>query len=318
MKKMIQTITQNLGVDISKDQLDVCLSPDNTHRQFPNNKKGHKALIQWLRPFDLEYIVYEATGAYHRSFEQALGIVGLPLAKVNPCQARRFAQATGTRAKTDRVDAAMLAMMGALLKPVKQKPKSQTQYDLAELLTARNGLVKDRTAILNRQKNLTVRLLKQQARRRLKQVDGLLGKIDEQCLDLVAALPELQERLDILVSIPGIGEQTAIMLLVEMPELGTLDPKQAGSLAGLAPVTRQSGKWQGKSFIQGGRKRVRTGLYMPTLVTIRFNPSLKQKYDGFRDKGKPAKLAITAIMRKLVILANSLLRDNRKWSETRP
>ncbi len=206
---------------------------------------------------------------------------------------------------------------GHMLKPEKKKPKSQTQYDLAELLTARNGLVKDRTAILNRQKNLTVILLKQQANRRLKQVEGQLKKIDKECLDLIAREPELQEKLDILISIPGIGEQTAIMLLVEMPELGQLEPKQAGSLAGLAPVTRESGKWQGKSFIQGGRKRVRTGLYMPTLVTIRFNPPLKQKYEALRDKGKLAKVAITAIMRKIVILANALLRDNRKWSENR-
>ena len=135
---------------------------------------------------------------------------------------------------------------------------------------------------------------------------------------LVEADPALQNRTKILESIKGIGKPTAIALLVHMPELGTLEPKQAASLAGLAPVTRESGNWKGKSFIQGGRKKIRTTLYMPSLVALQHNPPLKKKYHEFRDRGKPAKVAITAIMRKLILTANALLRDNREWSKNRP
>jgi len=133
-------------------------------------------------------------------------------------------------------------------------------------------------------------------------------------MSVLAANPALNTRLDILLSVPGIGAATAIALLVDMPELGTMDAKQAASLAGLAPVTRQSGTWKGKSFIQGGRASIRQAIYMPALVAIRFNPQLKEKYEALRQLGKPAKVAIVAIMRKIVIVANALIRDNRKWT----
>ena len=130
------------------------------------------------------------------------------------------------------------------------------------------------------------------------------------------AAPHLKARFDILTSIPGLGEITALVLLIDMPELGSMDAKHAASLAGLAPVTRQSGQWRGKAFIQGGRATLRQAIYMPALVAIRFNPPLKAKYDALRAAGKPAKLAITAIMRRIITTANALLRDNRKWTET--
>jgi transposase len=315
---MTQTIARTAGIDISKEHLDACIHPDNASRRFVNNASGHRALAAWLARFAPERIVYEATGAYHRGLERSLGAKGLPLVKLNPRRARRFAEATGRLAKTDRIDAAMLARFGALLEPVIQPPKSQALDTLGELLAARRALIKDRTATLNRQQNLTVPLLKRHCEQKLKQIDAQLVAIDELCRTIIAAEPDLVSRCAILTTIPGIGQATAIAMLVEMPELGSMDDKQAASLAGLAPVTRQSGAWHGKSFIQGGRAQIRQALYMPALVAIRFNADLKAKYIALRQNSKAAKVAITAIMRKLVVLANALLRDNRHWSETRP
>jgi len=241
----------------------------------------------------------------------ALGQAALPAVKINPLQARRFAEATGKRVKTDPVDAAMLARFGATLQPDIPPAKDQTVDTLAELLAARRALVKDRTAALNRSKTLTLPLLKRHSQQHLKQIETQIKAIDHEQATILATHARLKARFDILVSVPGLGATSACALLIDMPELGSMDAKQTGSLAGLAPVTRQSGNWKGKSFIQDGRATLRQALYMPALVAIRFNPPLKTKYLALRTAGKPAKVAI---MRKLIIIANALLRDNRLWT----
>ena len=319
LEKMTRSISHasdeiTIGIDISKETLDVFLHPGGIARQFPNDKKGHAKLIAWAAPYQSTRIVFEATGRYHRALEMALGQAGLPAVKVNPLQARRFAEATGTRVKTDPIDARMLALFGATLRPEVPPAKDEIIDTLAELLAARRGLVKDRTAAVNRGKALTLTLLKRQCDQHRKQIDSQIAAIDQEWMSVLAANPALQARLDILLSIPGIGAATAIALLVDMPELGTMEAKQAASLAGLAPVTRQSGTWKGKSFIRGGRASVRQSIYMPALVAIRFNRPLKEKYEALRGAGKCAKVAIVAIMRKMIITANALLRDNRTWT----
>lgn len=303
-------MNDSIGIDISKDRLDAfCLSMGE-HRSFSNTPAGFRQLLQWLdRP--LERVVYEATGAYHGAFERACS-GHLPLVKVNPLQARRFAQARGSRAKTDRVDARMLAVMGEAFALAPDQPTDKNQHELKELQVERTALVKDRTRCLNRLKTQTLSLTKRQSKARLALIERQLAAIDAA---IQARLGEHKARpLDILTSIPGIGPVTAATLLIECPELGALDRKQVASLAGLAPMTRQSGRWHGKAFIQGGRKFLRDALYMPALVATRFNPDLKAKYQAMRETGKPAKVALTAIMRKLIELANALIRDNRKWS----
>ena len=185
---------------------------------------------------------------------------------------------------------------------------------LAELVAARRSLMRDRTATLNRVQTLTIELLKRHARHRLRQIEAQVTSLDAAIETVMVDDPILVRRREILLSIPGLGYVTAQALLADMPELGTMDESQVGSLAGLAPVTRQSGKWQGKSFIRGGRACLRQALYMPALVAMRFNPDLKRLYNRLVDSGKHAKLAITAVMRKLVILANALLRDDRIWT----
>lgn len=313
---MTDRIARTVGIDISKDRLDAHLLPEGTERQFANDAKGLRDLIGWIGPLAPTRIVYEATGAYHRRLERMLGGKGLPLVKMNPQHTRAFAKAAGRLSKTDRIDAAMLARFGALMSPKIRPLRSEALDRLGELVAARRALARDRTATMNRAKNLTIPLLKRQAGQRLTQIAAQIGAVDAACRTLIAAAPDLTRRLDILTSIPGLGEATAFALLADMPELGTLTNKQAASLAGLAPVDRQSGQWKGKSFIQGGRAWLRQALYMPALVAIRFNPPLKDKYDGLRQAGKPAKVAITAIMRKLIVLANALIRDARKWAPT--
>ena len=311
---MHNTIAQSVGVDISKDTLDVHLHPDGTARRFANNLKGFSTLIGWLGGFEVVRVVFEPTGAYHHDLERRLAEAGFALAKVNPRQARRFAEAIGRHAKTDAVDAAMLARFGALIEPPSRPVVSETLDQMKELHVARRALVKDRVAAANRAHNHRALLLKHQAAQRVSQVERQIAAIDAALHKILAGDPALQARFDILLSIPAIGEVTAMAILIEMPELGWIEHKCVASLAGLAPIARDSGKHSGKRFIRGGRASLRQALYMPALVAVRFNADMKAKYQALVTAGKPAKVALTAIMRKLLILANAPLRDARPWT----
>lgn len=307
-----------IGIDIGKNTLDAHLLPNDIDRRFGNSAAGLAALVAWAKPWQPSRVVFEATGAYHRMLEQALGQAGLAAVKINPWQARRFAEATGTRLKTDPVDAAMLARFGAALQPPIPPARNAAIAILHELQTARDALVKDRTAALNRAKILTLPLLQAQNQARLQQIERQLDAIDRERQRHLDADHDLHQRFEILTSIPGFAMLSALRLITEMPELGSLGAKQAASLAGLAPITRQSGQWQGKSRIQGGRTGLRQALYMPALVAIRFNSDMKAMYQALRKAGKPAKVAIVAVMRKLVVLANTLLRSRRHWAKAVP
>jgi transposase len=243
-----------------------------------------------------------------------LGAAGVPFVKVNPRQARRFAEAIGKLAKTDRLDAAMLARMGAMLELKTRPPQSEALPELKEPHLAREALVKDRTAAKSRGKILAAPLLKRHNAQRLEQIKRQITAIEAAILEQVQADPNFAQRFAILTSIPGVSAITAFALLIEMPELGALEPGQAASLAGLAPVARQSGRWTGRAFIRGGRANVRQAVYMPALVATRFNPDMKAKYKQMINAGKPAKVALTAVMRKLILLANALLNANRTWA----
>jgi transposase len=310
-------MNDTIGIDISKDTLDAFWLSKRKHKQFSNNKTGLKALILWVRQATVSLVVFEATGVYHRRLETSLAAHDLSFARVNPRQARRFAEGAGSLAKTDRVDAAMLARMGSLLELKADKPKSETLHNLKGMETARLALIKDRTAARARLKTATHPLLKKQSTLRLRQIERDIAQIDAAIEATIAADKTLSQKADILISIPGIAKITAYAMLVEMPELGTLSGKQAASLGGLAPISRRSGKWQGKERIQGGRACLRKAIYLPALVATRFNPDMKAKYHQLIGNGKCKKLAITAVMRKLLVMANALLRDGRKWTETR-
>src|SRR5277367_1520909 len=202
--------------------------------------------------------------------------------------------------------------MGALLELQARPARSEVLFELKELYIAREALVKDRTAARNRGKALTLSLLKRQNAQRLEQIDRQITTVEAAILQIVEADASLADRFAILISIPGVSTITAFALLIAMPELGSLEAGQAANLAGLAPIARQSGRWTGRSFIRGGRADVRQALYMPALVAARFNPDMKDA--RLIETGKPAKVALTAIMRKLVVLANALLMANRHWT----
>ena len=302
-----------IGVDISKAFFDAYRLSDGTAARFDKDKKGHKAFIRWLHGFEVERIVYEPTGKYHFGFERALDEAGFPLCRVNPLHARHVAKALGVNAKNDRIDARMLATMGEALKPKPGAIACQKERDLKALQIARMALIKDRTAAKNRAGFLSLSVLKRQNTRRLKQIDKDMAAIECAMLAIIQGDEKLARMFQVMCSIPGISKITALALIVELPELGTLQSGQAASLAGLAPFVRQSGQWKGKSFIGAGRKFLREALYMPALVATRYNPDMKTMYQRLIANGKPPKLAITAIMRKLIILANTLIKEDRMW-----
>ena len=309
-------MSMTIGIDISKDWLDVARhpAPGGGMARFANNASGHAALIVWLGELGgPARIVFEATGAYHRALALALQAAGHPFRKVNPRQARRFAQAAGKLAKTDRLDAAMLARMGHVLELEPDQPQGEKQSDLNALSSARTALLKDINALTARRQVACHDLVLRQLDRRLATLEADLAEIDAALATLIAADAELRARAAILVSIPGLGAVSAAAILAGLPELGSMGNRQAAALAGVAPITRSSGKRQGHAFIAGGRAALRRALYMPALVATRFNPDLRATYERLLAAGKPKKLALVAVMRKLVVLANALLRDGRKW-----
>ena len=307
-----------IGLDISKDHLDVFALSDMHHGRFANDSAGCLALARCVEELGGPLVVFEATGGYHRSVERRLAARGLRYCKVNPRQARRFIQAEGRLGKTDRADAASLARMGAAMALEPDNPLPEIFDDLRELLGARRALIKDRTAAATRVQTARHGLVRSQLKARLRRIARDLTAIDREIDAIVGADPELARRKAILESIPGISTVTAVALVIDMPELGRIDGKRAASLAGLAPVTRQSGRWRGKAFIGGGRKWLRHALYMPALAARRSNPSLRARADDFAGRGKPPKVILTAIMRKLIVLANALIRDNRTSAPTPP
>ena len=306
-----------VGIDISKTHLDTYMAPAGKAARFTNDAAGFNALLAWIDQ-PVRSVVYEPTGPWHRAFEEALLKAGLPLARANPLQARRFAQAMGQRAKTDAVDARVLAQMGTALhlRPTEASPPTRRALD--ELQVARDALGHGphrRTEPPAAPSTSAAEAAEQDA---AVQIDRHLAAVDAEIGKRLAEDVVLARRTEILTSIPGVSNITAAGLLTHMPELGRLDAKAVASLAGLAPVTRQSGAWQGRSFIQGGRPRVRRLLYMPALAAIRCNPDLRAKYRQLRGQGKPPKVALTAVMRKLLLLANALLEQNRSWLPDRP
>ena len=238
---------RTVGIDVSKARLDAHRLPDGAAAEFDNTPAGIRKLIAWSSE-DVECIACEASGTWHRDLEQALLQHGLPAARVNPWQARRFAQASGCRAKTDRVDAAMLASMAAVMPLRPTPPLSETQRSLQDLQQAREVLVRDRGAVRNRLAQCGLPLLRRQAKARLRQIERQIKAIDRELAGLLGSDPDLERKARILESIPGVSSVTAAGLLATLPEMTDLQPRALSSLAGLAPVTRQSGAWQGRSL----------------------------------------------------------------------
>jgi transposase len=294
------------GLDIAKLNLQLHLA--GRFHDLPNTPAGHRRLLKVLAAQPAVHIICEATGGYERDVVEALHQASLPVTVLNPARVRHFARAQGQRAKTDRIDAALLTAYGQALQPKPTPPRTQTEQHLSELVRRRAQLLELLVAQRQQAERLTLPGLRRQARSLVRRLTADLEQIEKQLQQLQTQNTSLNERVEKLQTITGVGTVTALGVLAELPELGTLNRRQAAALAGLAPHPRESGNWQGRRSIGGGRPAVRRALYMAALVAAHTNDVLKTFYQRLRAAGKPAKVALTAVMRKLIVLMNHLLK----------
>lgn len=303
-----------VGIDVCKERLDLHLHPLGLRMAVANDAGGWRRLKRALAGHQVVRVVMEATSRYHRAAHRSLHAAGIPVAIVNPLRARLFAEALGTLAKTDAVDARILALMAERLAPVTTPPARALVEAVQELDHARSVAIAERVALDNRHAITGNAFLRTELARRLRALDTHIDRIDAALVEAIAADPILANRHAILCSIPGIGTVTATALIANLDEIGTLSGKQAAALAGLAPVARDSGTTQGHRRIRGGRPPLRRALYMAALSAARFNPALRDLRQRLREKGKPNKLVLVAVARKLLVLANTLVAQNRPWN----
>lgn len=301
-----------VGIDVSKDRLDVHVWPAGLAFAVSRDGKGLEELIAQLVPLGSSAVAVEATGGFETTVAAALAGAGLPVVVVNPAQIRAFANALGKRAKTDPIDAAVIARFVAATRPqVRPLPSAQTQA-LADLVARRRQIVEMIGAERQRLKRATTQAARS-INRLLKALEQELASIDIDIDDQVRGAPTWAAAEDLLTSVPGVGTITARTLLAELPELGTLDRRAIAALAGLAPWTRQSGQWRGKSFIGGGRASVRSALFVAAMVAGRYNPVLRAFRQQLIDRGKAKKTAIIAVARKLLTILNAIIREQKPW-----
>jgi len=303
---------RHVGVDVGKSFLDIFIFELDLHWQTENKPDAIKGLIKILRRYKLTRILVEATGGYERAFVEACAEQMLPVIIVQPVQVRQFAKAQGILAKTDKIDARLIAMFGKVLEPEVRPIASKEVRLIRDLLARKRQLNGTRTQELNRQ-HKAPKVLEGSHRRLLKLLDKEIAWTNEHLAKRVTAVTEWQRTYEILSSVPGIGDGVAFTLLGELPELGTLSNRQVAALCGLAPFNRDSGQMKGKRRIKGGRAPIRTVLYMAMLCAIQHNPVMKCFYQRLVAQGKHKKVAITACMRKMITILNTMVRNNQEW-----
>lgn len=304
-----------IGIDVSKDRLDVHIRPTGDVFAVARDGDGLAVLCDRLKALAPEIVAIEATGGFETIAAAALAGASLPVVVVNPAQVRAFAKALGQRAKTDPIDAAVIAHFAEATHPeVRPLPDAATQL-LSDLVSRRRQIVEMLGAERQRQRRFTDKPLQKSIARLVKALEKELGAVDSDIDDAVRGSPAWREAEDLLSSVPGVGPVVSRSLLAELPELGTLDRKKVAALAGLAPFTRQSGTWRGRSFIGGGRTTVRTVLFMAALTASRHNLVLKAFYRRLVEAGKPKMLALVAVARKLLTILNAIVRDKCPWKE---
>ena len=302
-----KTTPVSVGLDIAKASLQ--LHFQNTSFDLPNSPQGHKQLLQRLSGASGLHVVCEATGGYERAVVAALHTAQIPLSVINPARARQFARASGKLAKTDPIDAALLSAFGTALTPAATLARTAVEIKLTALVTRRAQLLELRVAEKLRSDTCTEPSLCKLFTSWLQQIEKQMTKVEALIEDLLAEQSTLAAQVQRLDDITGVGRLTALSVLAQMPELGTLNGRQAAALAGLAPYNRDSGKWAGQRCISGGRSEIRRALYMAALSASRSNHLLKPFYDRLIKAGKPFKVALTAVMRKLIVLMNHLLKN---------
>ncbi len=303
-----------VGIDVSKDRLDVYVRPTGKSCAVARDGKGLEELVKRLRALAPALIAVEATGGYETVVAAALAGAALPLAIVNPAQVRHFARAIGKRAKTDPIDAQVIAHFAEAAKPEPRAVPDEQAQMLCDLVARRRQIIEMIVAEKQREKRAVNRRLRKSITRLIAVLEKEISAVDSDIDDLLRGSPVWREKEDLLASVPGIGAKTIPTLLAELPELGTLDRRRIASLAGLAPFTRQSGAWKGKSMIGGGRAPVRSALFICTMVGVRHNPLLKAFYQRLLAAGKPKMVALIAAARKLLTILNAVLRDKQPWN----
>jgi transposase len=303
----------SVGIDTSKCWLDVHVLPSNERWRVANTGAGIRQLKRWLLRHDIALVALEATGKWHRHVHRSLAASAIPVAMVDPYRVRKFAQAQGIFAKTDRLDARVLASFAAMMNPAVRAPAPQAMAELAELVVARASAVEAQTALKNQLGTAESKFLKHQLERRIGRAGKDLAELDAEILKRITADDGLARRYVILTSIPSFGFAVAATLLACLAEIGSVNAKQIAMLAGLAPIADQSGERDGVRVIWGGRPAVRRILYLAALSATRYNADMKVFYQRLRAAGKPAKVALIAVARKLALLANTLISEDRTW-----
>ena len=302
-----------VGIDVAQATLEIAVRPTGESWQVANDEVAFGALVDRLHELAPTLIVLEATGGIQLPVVGALAAAGLPVVAMNPRQVRDFAKATGKLAKTDRIDAQVLAHFADAVRPeVRPLPDAATQ-ELAILVARRRQLLEMRVAEQNRSRGVPPRI-RAQIREHITWLNRCLAELDRELGQLVRSSPVWQERVDLLRSTPGVGPVLSATMLADLPELGTLSHKQIAALVGLAPLNQDSGKKRGKRVVWGGRASVRGALYMATLVATRRNPVISAFYQRLLGTHKPKKLALTACMHKLLTILNAMVRRQTRWA----
>jgi transposase len=304
----------NIGIDTGQAILDIHVRPQGDFQSFENNPEGIRAAIRFIKPFKPTRILIEATGRLEVAFFCAAHKAGLPVCICNPIKVRKFAEMTGILAKTDKLDAQVIAYYGETMKPALTELKPEKLRLLSDLLAVRSQCLDMSTM----QKNRLIRMPKtvhKPIRNILKKITEEIAVIDRQLDQVIAEIPHWQARVDQLISAKGVGKVLAYTLLSELPELGSMNRKQIAAIVGVAPMNRDSGKHKGKRKIRGGRSKIRTVLFVSMLSAIQCHPKLKPMYQRLVTAGKPKKVAIVACMRKQLIILNTMVKNGTMWDE---
>jgi transposase len=301
-----------VGIDVSKDKLDIAVLGERPEKQVDNTREGIEKLVEWMQEIEPELIVVEATGGYQRAVVEALFHAGLCVAVVNPARVRQFARASGLLAKTDKLDAQLLAVFGQRMQPKRYEGKSEAEKQLSALLVRRKQLEEMLKAEQNRLRTISP-VLRGSVERIITILKEEKKRLEEQIEQFMREQKAWQEQREILGSAPGVGKVTTATLLADLPELGKMDRKKIAALVGVAPMNYDSGRKRGYRKTKGGRTDVRSVLYMSTLVATRYNPVIQAQYQQLLKRGKLKKVALTACMRKFLTILNAMVRDQQPF-----
>jgi transposase len=307
-----------VGIDVAKDKVDACIRALSQRQTFPSTAEGRRALIRWLRKHKVGKAAMEASGGYERDWAKALREARIEVRIVDPKRVRNFARSAGRLAKNDAIDAEMIAWFAETFTDAAVQASDAAREELVQIVNARQALLDLQTSLQNRNEHATPDVVQKMQARLLKKIAGEVAKLEAAIAVLVKATPHLTELTEIIESVPGLGKITSAGLVAAMPELGQVSNKIAAALLGVAPYDDDSGQRRGDRHIKGGRRKVRNLFYMASLgAATQHNPVIKAFYDRLIDKGKEKKVALTACMRKLIGILNTMIARRQKWDASR-